>query len=75
MTLIFVEFYIMQIVRILFVYVIPKRLFFLHKIIPRTTSRMTTNTDDTAPAMVEVSEEYDIGVSARELVDVVILVL
>lgn len=75
MTFIVVEFYIMQIVRTLFVYVIPKCLFFLHKIIPRTTSRMTTITDDTAPAMVEVSEVYDIGVSASGLVDVVILVI
>lgn len=50
-------------------------LFFLHKIIPRTTSRMTTKTDDTATAMVEVSEVSDIGVLTRVLVDVVIPVL
>lgn len=50
-------------------------LFFLHKIIPRTTSRMTTNSVDTTPAMVEVSEVSDIGVLARGLVDVVILEL
>lgn len=51
-------------------------LFFLRmKIIPRTTSNMTANTDDTATAMVELSVVPDIGVSARGLVDVVILVL
>lgn len=43
--------------------------------IPRTTSNMTTNTDDTATAMVDVSEVSDIGMLARMLVDVVILVL
>lgn len=36
---------------------------------------MTTNTDDTEPAMVEVSEVSDIGVLARGLVDVDILEL
>lgn len=56
-------------------YCIPNSFFFFHKIIPRATSRMTTNTDDTAPAMVEVSEVSDIGVLARGLVDVDILEL
>lgn len=55
------------------VYCIPNSFFFFHKIIPRTTSRMTTNTDDTAPAMVEVSDVSDIGVLARGPVDVVML--
>lgn len=37
-------------------------LFFLRmKIIPRTTSNMTANTDDTATAMVELSVVPDIG--------------
>lgn len=57
------------------VYCIPNSLFFLNKIIPRTTSRMTTNTDDTATAMLEVSEVSDIGALAKGLVDVVILEL
>lgn len=56
-------------------YCIPNSLFFLHRIIPRTTSRMTTNNDDTAIAMVEVSVVSDIGVLAKGLVDVVILEL
>lgn len=45
----------MQVVIIVIEHCIPNSFFFLHKIIPRTTSRMTTNTDDTATAMVEVS--------------------
>lgn len=65
----------MQFVRILLVYVIPKSLFFLHKINPRIPSRMTTNTDTTKPAMMELSEVSDIGVLARGPVDVVMLEL
>lgn len=56
-------------------YCIPNSLFFLHRIIPRTTSRMTTNTDDTAKTMVEVSVVSGTGVFAWTLEDVVVLVL
>lgn len=49
-----------------------KKSLFFHKIIPRTTSRMTTITDVTATAMVEVSGN---GVLAWTLEDVVVLVL
>lgn len=57
------------------VYCIPNSFFFFQKRSPRTTSRITTNTDDTATAIVEVSEVSDIGVLAKRLVDVVILEL
>lgn len=75
MALIFVKFYIMQFVRVLLVYVIPKSVFFLHRINPRITSRMTTTTDVTEPAMMELSEVSDIGVLARGPVDIAVLVL
>lgn len=65
----------MQIVIIVIEYCIPNSLFFLHKIIPKTTSRMTNNTDDTATAMVEVSVVSGTGVFAWTLEDVVVLVL
>lgn len=55
-------------------YCIPKSLFFLHRIIPRTTSRMTTHTDDTATAMVEVSDVSGTGVFAWTLGDIAVLV-
>lgn len=54
-------------------YCIPNSPFFLHRIIPRTTSRMTTNTDDTAKTMVEVSVVSGTGVFAWTLGDVVVL--
>lgn len=74
--LIFMELYIeMQVVVIVIEYCIPKSLFFLHKIIPRTTNRMITDTDDTATAMVEVSVVSGTGVFAWTLEDVVVLVL
>lgn len=62
----------MQIVIGVIEYCIPN---ILHKIIPRTTSRMTTNTDDTATAMVEVSVVSGTGVFDWTLEDVVVLVL
>lgn len=58
-----------------YIYCIPKSLLFLHKIIPRTTNRMITDTDDTATAMVEVSVVSGTGVFAWTLEDVVVLVL
>lgn len=57
---------------IVFVHVIPNFLFFLHMISPRTTSRMTTNTDVTEPAMVEALEVFVRGVLAKRFVDVVL---
>lgn len=46
---------------------------FLQKIIPRASSRITTNADIKGPAMMEVSEVT--GVFAWTLEDVVVLVL
>lgn len=65
----------MQVVVKVIKYCIPNGLFFLHKIIPRRTSSMTTNTDNIAKAMVEVSEVSGNGVFAWTLEDVVVLVL
>lgn len=69
LTLIFIE---MQIDEILLGNVILFFFFFLQKTSPRTTSRMTTNTDVTEPATMEVFVK---GVLAWTLVDVVVLVL
>lgn len=52
---------------------IPNNLFFLHKIIPRATIRLTTNTGVKEPALVEVSEGT--GVFAWTLEDIVVLVV
>lgn len=48
--------------------------FFLQNIIPRTTSRITTKTDVTDPAMMEVLEVFVRGVFAWMLADVVLYV-
>lgn len=61
-------------VNTLLIYVLPDCPFFLQKIIPRITSRMTTNTDVTEPAIMEVFEGLISGVLAKMLVDVVLLV-
>lgn len=54
-------------------YFIPHRLFLIHKMIPRRTS--TINTDDTEETMMEVSEVSVIGMLARRLLDVYLIVL
>lgn len=56
-------------------YCIPNNFFFFQKKSPRTTSRITTITDITEPAMMELSEVSDIGVLEKGPVDVVMLEL
>lgn len=69
LTLIFIG---MQIDEILLGNVILFFFFFIQKTSPRTTSRMTNNTEVTEPATMEV---FVRGVFAWTLVDVVVLVL
>lgn len=71
LTLIFIG---MQIDEILLGNVILFFFFFIQKTSPRTTSRMTNNTEVTEPATMEVFVRAR-GVFAWTLVDVVVLVL